>query len=365
MTIKQKSLRTAIKLASHGSDGTPTDEQLALINGYTMRDHKADEVYVRQFIVAHTGLDRDKEIISDNLLESMAATLPGKGMFIKHPGSADGDSGPGIGKWFETDIKTMALDEARKLLGDPGLEFAPSSTVAKVMFGTAYIPRTDKHKDTIADIDAGVAGFVSAGFSYSDHSPIEKDGGVVGYLLSGKGEAREASLVWLGAQQGARSVKSANQNETKTEDNAMDLEQSKAKIKTLESEKTTLEGERDKAVTAQQTAETELQAFKDAAGGLSADAIKELVQERDANKNALIDDLVAADRKAGKCGDSDDAVKECKALYATFPMPALKRLHAEIKDKGTNNDRQKGAFEGDPNAGRKDADEAGLEPCPV
>lgn len=362
MNTKNKHLHTAIKLAGHSEDGTPTADQLLAINGYTLKTHGADEVYVRQFIVSHTGLDRDKEIISDNLLQNMADTLAGKGLFVKHPGSPDGESAPGVGKWFETEIKTLSLDEARAALGEP-IEFAPDASTAKLLFASAYIPRIEENKGLIAKIDAGVAGYVSASFSYETESPIEKDGQVIGYFLSGKGEAREASLVWLGAQQGAQAVKSAGSNKSTTDHLNTDedepvLEELKAKIKTLTTEKGTVEGELTTEKAARTAAQAELQAFKDASGGLSAVAIKELVDEQAKVKAAAIDALVAADRNAGKCGDDDAAIAAAKTKYAAYPMPALNDLVAASKA------TDKGMQGGDPNAGRNGG-AAELDDCPV
>lgn len=358
MDIKSKSLQTSIKLASQSKDGTPTPEQLALINGYTLKEHSADEMYVRTFIVAHTALDRDKEIISDGLLQNIADTLAGKGFFIKHPMSQDGDSGPGVGKWFDTEVVTMSLDDAKKALGET-VEFSPTATTAKLLYASAYVPRTNKHADTIADIDAGVAGFVSASFSYSNYEPIEKDGDVIGYFLSGKGEAREASLVWLGAQPGARAVKAANQQ--KPEDSEMDeLTKLKNAMADLTASKGTLEATLTTEKSAREKAESELQTFKDACGGHSPDAIKALLAEQTKQKNALIDTLVAADRNAGKCGDDEAAIKGAKEKYTAYPMDALLDLDAANK---ANKSANIGG--GDPNAGRPGGDANKLDDCPV
>ena len=358
MDIKNKSLRTSIKVAGQSEDGTPTAAQLEKINQYTLKSMAADAVYVRTFIVAHTALDRDKEIISDSLLQSIADTLAGKGLFIKHPMSRDGESAPGVGKWFDTEVVTMSLEEARKALGED-VEFAPSATSAKLLYGTAYIPRTNKHADTIADIDAGVAGFVSASFSYSDYSPIEKDGDVVGYFLSGKGEAREASLVWLGAQPGARAIKSAN-HKTLEESKMDELTKLKNAVSDLTESKGTLEATLTTEKSAREKVEAELTTLKEAMGGHSPEAIKGLLAERESQKTALIDGLVAFDRNAGKCGDDEASMKAAKAKYAAYPMDALMDIdgaNKAVKDKGLQG--------GDPNAGRSQDDNAQLDDCPV
>ncbi len=358
MNIRNKSLSVAIKLAhSSKTDGTPSAEQLALINQYTLKDHEAAELYVRQFIVAHTALDRDKEIIADGLLQSMSDTLAGKGFFVKHPTSYDGDSGPGIGKWFECEVKTFSLDAARELLGD--VEFAPMATSAKILFASAYVPRTTKHADTIADIDAGVASFVSASFSYSDYSPIEVDGDVMGYLLSGKGEAREASLVWLGAQPGARAVKSAQQSNT-PEDDSMDPKELQAKNKTLEGEKTALQTQLDSEKSAKEAAESKLKTFTDVLGDHSPTDIKAAIDEQAKAKSALVDSLVAFDRNSKKCGDDEAAIKAATDKYNAYPAAALADLDAANKAA-----QGKGIGGGDVNHSNKDAGDSKIDDCPI
>lgn len=367
MNTAQKQLGQAIKLASGKTDGTPTPEQLVQINQHTLKDLTADELYVRQFVVAHTAIDRDGEVIGDDLIANMSKTLAGKGLFEKHPQSYDGSSAPGTGKWFSTELKTVSLDEARAVLGD--VKFAPNATTAKLLYASAYVARTQKNADLISDIDAGIASFVSASFTYSDETPLEVQGVKVATLLHGEGEALEASLVWLGAQPGAKAVKSANSNKSTNnsehEDSVMTKEL-ETKIKTLTGERDGLQTKYESEKSAKETAEAELKKYKDAANGEGFEGVKALYAERAKTKSALIDTIVAADRQSGECGDSEDDIANAKKSYDGYPMEALQKLAAKSKAAGTGSSGN-GIEGGDPNHRNKGAGEGdnALEACPV
>lgn len=203
-------LNKSMTPAACKSAGKPSSEQLGLVNQFALETLSADQVYVRTAYLAHSGIDRDRDAFEKALLDDFARTLPGKGLFVKHPGSFDGDSGPGIGRWFDAKVIQVSQDEARRLLGEPGLMFADNED-AYLLEASYYIPRSDKNADMITDIDAGVASFVSVGFAAATRTPITEGTGneVIAYRVHAPGEALEGSLVWLGAQPGARTHKAA------------------------------------------------------------------------------------------------------------------------------------------------------------
>ncbi len=252
-------------------------------------------------------------------------------------------------------MRTMSLENARLELDDQNVQFAPSATSAKLVYASAYIIRSKKHEDTILDIDAGVASTVSATFTYGQPIAIESEGKLFGHYLPGKGEALEASLVWLGAQQGARAIKHFDQN--KGDDMSKELE---AKVTTLQSKNTELQGSLDAANTEAQTAQAKLKAFTDVAGDHSPAFIKAALDEQAKTKSALVDGLVAFDRKAGKCGDDEVAMKAAKDKYSAWPTEALTELNTANKAvKG------KGISGGDPNHTNDNAGDNELDACPV
>lgn len=328
MNMRTKQLTLRVKSA-----GTPTEAQLAAIREYTLADMPAESLYVRTFALAHNAIDRDNEAFDTSLLADFARTLPGKGLFIKHPAGWDGDSGPGEGRFFEAELQHMSLDDARTLLRSPALQWPPGVTTATVLMAGAYLVRTDGNKDLLAKIDAGIASDVSIGFTAKrgENHLDEQGREMQSRSLTSPGEALEGSLVWLGAQPGARAVKGAPRNP--------DEEPTVDKVdKNLY----------DDAVTAKAAAEqqaTELRTQLDAAqpshaivtGLRSAlgdnahlvdkpELLADAVKAANAHRDTLIDDIIAGERAAGLCGDDDEAVAAAKAIYAGHPVDKLEAL---------------------------------------
>lgn len=208
MKMNQKT-RHLTKAAS----ATPTPAQMEAINRFTVETLAAEDVYVRTAYLAHNGIDRDRESFDPALLRDFVRTLAGKGLFIRHPGGWDGDSGPGVGRWFEAALVEMSIEEARAALREPELRFPPDAEKAILLEASFYLPRTDSNADLITGVDAGVVGDVSIGFRAATRTTlIDGDGQEIGMRLHGPGEALEGSLVWMGAQPGARITKAAGEN---------------------------------------------------------------------------------------------------------------------------------------------------------
>lgn len=351
--VTHKSLASSLRKGA-GGNGTPTAEQVAKINAYTLREHAAEELYVREFVVCHNGIDRDRECIDEQLLGKFAVSLPGKGLFIKHPMSWDGDSGPGEGRWFEARIERMSLMDARMLLREATFMLPPDRSEVQVLMASAYMVRNDETKPLISKVDAGVAGDVSVGFSTAGRAdvidPVSQTR--VAVRLLGPGEALEASLVWLGAQPGARAVKNHN-----PQGNHMDPVQLAALKAALGPHALLLDNPTQlKAVLdsheANKAAGTTLAALKTALGDQAAlldnpAQLKAAITDGVAHKAALVDALVAADRDAKVCGDAPEAVVAHKALYAPLPADHLQKLLDAKAPKG----RAAGQLAGsDPNA---------------
>ncbi len=226
--MKSKTINVHTKAATGGK---ATAEQLTQINKFALEEMTADDVYVRTAYLAHNGIDRDKEAFDDALLESFTASLPGKGLFVKHPMGYDGDTGPGVGRWFAAKVVSMSLDEARAALDTPNLQFPPSTQTAKLLEASYYMARTPKNAGLIADTDAGIAGDVSIGFRAADRAAIMDGENVIAYRLLPPGEAFEGSLVWLGAQPGARVHKSARRAGASDGDRVRELEVENAQLR--------------------------------------------------------------------------------------------------------------------------------------
>lgn len=311
---------TAIKVGAPIEDG-----QLALINMYTLKTVTAEDVYVRTAYLAHNAIDRDGDVFDDALLERFAETLPGKGLFVKHPRGYDGDSGPGSGRWFDAHVVEMSHDEARKALRQPNLQWPAGSERAKLLETSFYIPLTESKQSLVEDVDFGVAGDVSIGFIAKESTPI-LDGAenVVAHRLHAPGEALEGSFVWLGAQPGARVHKSAKTKQQQDEDKTMTPEE----LAALQA-KAAKADEHINQVTALQPKADAHDAMVKAVGeelAGSPETLKSIIDDHNETRAKLLDQIVAGERAAGHVEDSEEAVKAAKALYADWPMSQLEAM---------------------------------------
>lgn len=332
-----KSISSALRRGA-GSDGTPTAEQAALINGFTLRDFKPEELYTRTFALAHNCIDRDIECIDEALLERFAKTLPGKGLFNKHPMGWDGDSGYGEGRWYAAYTQRMPLKEARELLREPELQLPPDRSEVMMLFTSAYMVRTPGMAELITKVDAGVAGDVSIGFVAGSRTPIVDPASksVIAERLNGPGEGLEASFVWLGAQTGARAIKTVKESIAMTPEQLAALKLALGTHAGLLDNPASLKAVFDDAAT-YKVASTTLATLKTALGDNAAllDSPAELVHMVVAGKEytgSMIDDLVAADRTATpqRCGDTPEAMTAARKLYAAYAVPLLKHLHGLV-----------------------------------
>jgi len=331
---RAKSLQLRIKSA-----GDPTPEQLTAIRQYTLAEMAAEQLYVRTFALAHNAIDRDREAFDEALLADFARTLPGKGLFIKHPMDwANADrGGPPEGRWFAARTERMSLDEARTLLREPELRFPPDVQTAVLLMADAYLVRTTDNGPLLLKIDAGVVSDVSIGFTARDSERITdaNNNELNAHRILGPGEALEGSLVWLGAQPGARAIKGARTPE-ETDMKTYSEEQFNA-------EKSAREAAEQKATAATASHELVLK-LRTSLGDnahlvdkpeLLADQLKAAGDYR----KGLVDDIVAAERQLGLCSDDGEAVEAAKAMYAGFDTSKLKKLHDHYAARTTKGGR--------------------------
>lgn len=318
-TMAHKSLRLCIKDAI----GNPSAEQLARIRAYTLAEIKPEQLYVRTYAVAHNAIDRDSEAFSSAILADFARTLPGKGLHLRHPRGFDGDSGPAKGRWFEAEVVRMSFDEARALLREPGMQWLPDETDAAILMAGAYMVRTAGNADLLLEIDAGVAGDVSIGFAGKSPERARDAAGreLNVFRWNGPGTALEASLVWLGAQPGARAIKHVQPQQQKQEPamsaNAND------EINALKAQ---VEGATATVV--------KFNALKQALGDANAalldtpTALVALVSAGKEYRASLIDDIVTRERQMGLVGDAPEQVAAAKALHEGESVERLRALAA-------------------------------------
>ena len=322
-----------------GSGGEPSDNQLARINEFAFEDLSGEDVYVRTFDLAHNGIDRDREVFPAKLLEDFARTLPGRGFFVVHPNHPKGDPGPAHGLWFEARVETMSHEEARERLGEPDLEFTEER--AAILEASAYVLREDDTEYLRKRMDAGIARYVSIGFDAHDLVPAtDAEGGVMAAVWQPPGEAREGSLVWLGAQQGAQQTKSFDEPEGEDMD----------KLKLLEQEVEDLKSQ----VSANQKAADLLASLKKALGVDELPAAKDLARLYQAGKQyreRLLSDIVREERFAKVIGDTDEDAKDARDLYGDMPTDRLEKHLQRLQERNGASNRGKGQMgASDPNA---------------
>ncbi len=313
--------RLALACKDAGS-GKPDDAALAAIRPYTLREFAPDELYVRTFIVAHNAIDRDDEVFDEPFLDQLARTLPGKGCFEKHPLSYGGDTGMPEGMWFAAYTERMPQAQARTLLRTPDLAFPPDRIDAVLLMASMFMPVMPENTATRTKLDAGM-GFVSVGFIGEKREPVRDNGGreLQARRISGRGEALEASLVWLGAQPGARAVKSAHS----TKGDPMELQQ---KLDAAIAEATTLKAARD----ALQIKATKLDQVETALGDQKSlldnvPALLASVADGKAFRESLVDEIVTAQRVAKLVkADTPEEVAALKAAYTGLPTTHLKTM---------------------------------------
>ena len=126
-----------------------TAEDLALINGLAKAELTAEQVYVFALRLCDNEVDRDFERFDSQALERLGELLPGKSGIFDHQWSARGQTA----RIYKTEVvregaqRTQAGDEYRWLKG------------------WAYLLRTEKNEDLIAEIEGGIKKEVSVGCS--------------------------------------------------------------------------------------------------------------------------------------------------------------------------------------------------------
>jgi len=187
-----------------------TGEDLALINALAKAELTAEQVYVFTLRLCDNEVDRDFERFDGEALERLGELFVGKSGIFDHQWSAGGQTA----RLYKTQVvresaqKTQAGDEYRWLKG------------------WAYLLRTEKNADLIAEIEGGIKKEVSVGCSVErsicsicgcdrtvtdcGHEKGQEYGGQLCWAtLEGAGDAYEFSFVAVPAQPAAGVVKSA------------------------------------------------------------------------------------------------------------------------------------------------------------
>lgn len=124
-------------------------QDMQLINTLSRKELTANEVYTFNLILCDNEIDRDAEQFSPSALEELAPMFVGKtGIFDHSMKSRDQTA-----RIFKTHVETVG--GTVNSIGEPYMKLVAS----------AYMPRTEKNAQIIAEIDAGILKEVSVGCS--------------------------------------------------------------------------------------------------------------------------------------------------------------------------------------------------------
>ena len=199
------------------TSGVPDEKELALINKLSRRSLSADEVYVFSVVLCDNEIDRDFERFSNQALETMAKLYVGKTGIFDH--SMKGRDQ--VARIYSCEVEQPAGQTTS--YGQPYVRVK----------ARAYMPRTEKNKELITEIDAGIKKEVSVGCSVAQtlcsvcgadqkHERCEHQKGrvyhrkgkdlICHHVLDGAADAYEWSFVAVPAQRGAGVVKAFSTN---------------------------------------------------------------------------------------------------------------------------------------------------------
>jgi len=206
-------------------------EELELINQYSIKELTADEIFTFKIILCDNEVDRDIEKFTIPALHKLAELYKGKtGIFNHNMNSKDQTA-----RIYSTEVLT---DELKKT--DDGETYT-------YIQAKAYMVRTEKNKDLIAEIEAGIKKETSVGCSVGEiicsvcgkniktEGCEHKKGKVYNgqkcaYLLSDPQDAYEWSFVAVPAQKAAGVIKSFSTEKKETKKSVMQMLQGAFKI---------------------------------------------------------------------------------------------------------------------------------------
>ena len=124
-----------------------TDEELALINGYTRRQLSRDEVYVFSVVLCDNDIDRDGERFTVESLFTLEKLFVGKTGIFDHNPTAKNQTA----RIFACSVE--AVDGRKTATGDDYFRLK----------ARAYLPVSEKNSDLILALDSGIIKEVSVG----------------------------------------------------------------------------------------------------------------------------------------------------------------------------------------------------------
>ena len=127
---------------------SPDREDMVLINRLAREELTAEQVYTFSLRLCDNEIDRDWERFDQKALEGLRELFAGKSGIFDHHWSAQGQTA----RLYKTEL---CREEGRTAAGDPCL----------YLKGWAYMLRSEKNRELIDEIEAGIKKEVSVGCS--------------------------------------------------------------------------------------------------------------------------------------------------------------------------------------------------------
>jgi hypothetical protein len=308
-------------VANHKS-GNPTDEDMTLINKYSLRELSKDEVFCFSVILCDNDIDRDFECFDEDALKTLEKLFVGKTGILNHSMKSEDQS-------CRTYKTQLIRDNTRKtLIGEPYM----------YLKAWCYTVKSEKNESLIKDIESGIKKEVSISCASSRKvcsiCGSEKCNHISGRLYGGEychktikdiTDAYEWSFVAVPAQRNAGVTKSFKKE--KTMENI---------LKSIKEEK---------ALSLNENELKKLSDYMDNLKSLSADgekyrtslianARKSLALTLPALEGKAVDEIlksISTDTLENLCNSLEKQVKE--------KLPPVSQLYAEDKkNNNTNNE---------------------------
>lgn len=129
-----------------------SDEELALINTFTRRELKKDEVYVFSVVLCDNEVDRDNERFTVESLNKLSELFVGKTGIFDHNPTAKNQTA----RIFSCCVEKMSGKKTK--LNDDYF----------ILKARAYMPKSEKNKEIILSLDSGIVKEVSVGCAVSE-----------------------------------------------------------------------------------------------------------------------------------------------------------------------------------------------------
>lgn len=237
MEKEQKGLMEELQLKSAAIGSvTPTDEEMAKINQYTLEDLKAEDVFTFKTVMCDNEIDRDHEVFSLNALTALKDLFVGKTVMKDHAHyRTDGQ----CARIYATELHQDSVKQTSR--GEPYTQ----------LIAHCYMLNNQENASLISEIKGGIKREVSVGFrankatcsickndiwSCSHWWGKSYDGRLCFAELDDVSDAYELSFVCVPAQPKAAVTKAKNKPREKTIDNTIETNTSDFNLRMKETE---------------------------------------------------------------------------------------------------------------------------------